>query len=234
MGQKDVLIATVIGGADEEYDFLAGTLAYHLAMGARILVWETSARPDYLSPAWPHGVTAVRRPIYGAGPEFDYAAALNDLSWWVESNTDAKILVRLDADEYLPRSFRAALDVARGGRMARVTALHHLSPWWGVYLRRHSTLRAWPTAARVRHQASGMGAFHPVPAAGAPAEVLLQDIRIQHLRFAIGRKAAEAPAYWVDKEWPHAQLQPVRDPWPAPIIRWREEARRPTAAVQEG
>lgn len=228
---KDVVIVTVIGGAPEEYDFLLGALPHHLATGAQALVWETGAGP--WPGRWPSRVVAQHRPCYGAAPDFDYGRALDDAAAFAREKMGAKVFIRVDADEYLPLNTYPAIEAARLGKAVRVGLLHHLNPWWGLHIQGQTRVAIWPLVgpAQLRHEpSSDLGIFHPVPVAGGPPEELMAGIRIQHLRFAIGRKAAHMPDYW-RKDWFSGRLERVVDQWPAAFVRWRDEGRRPGEAA---
>lgn len=230
---SDLVVATVIGGGPEEYDFLLGSIDYHRQLAGTVLIWETGPEPS--TRPWPEGVVAVHRPIYGAGPAaFDYGRALDDATAYAVENTPAATLARVDADEYLPANIELAVKAARAGRAARIEMVHHLNPYWAAHVPGQSRAVVWPLrgqggAPLMRHIPSGIppsGAFHPMPV--GPRELYFGAVRLQHLRFAIGRKAAERPTYWINGGWSRARIEEVRDPWPAPFMRWREESRKPT------
>jgi hypothetical protein len=228
VGLNRLALVTVIGGDEWDYEFLLGTLRYHLAARPEVyLIWETGERPARID--WPEGVVAQHHPIYGTAPAFDYGGALNDACAWLADHYPwLDGVLRLDACEYMPRDWRAA-EVVRSGKLARVGLLHHLTPVWAILRReRDSRVVGWPSRRGVRHTRG----YHPVVIGtdNSPSEGnLTADTAWQRLRMAMGpRSTAPPPEYWALD----SGGVPVRvaHPWPDPLLRWRMDGIRPSMA----
>lgn len=232
---------TICVCCSSDYDFLLGCLDRNLAF-APMLVLDTTPPALARKFALPSSVTWIHKPDYGHGwKEFRFRDALNDAIAMAEKE-EPDVICHIDADEYFGAGIWRALELAER-YVVEVKTLHHLNPREALDFPGEWHRRLWPAGMGVKITRNVMWEesphynqnpqYHPAHEIPPGMEVVREPrAPHHHLHYALGEKANDfESAKNSIQGWPDAGVRvPIGDPWPIPILLWKEKGILPSRA----